>query len=148
MAAAVVGDDAIAVTQEEQHLRVPVIRRQRPPMAEHDRLTLAPILVEELNAVFGRDRRHCIVSLLELVELLCAARCDANAAPRCSPGAQRFSDELPPHAGLSRPPEHRERQSMTLPMGSLKPSLGEPASRANESARCVKILIRRCFRKK
>src|SRR5713101_3149913 len=55
VAAAVMGYDAIAVTQEEQHLRIPVICRQRPPMAEHDGLTLAPVLVEDLNAVFGRD---------------------------------------------------------------------------------------------
>src|SRR5271154_4548111 len=60
--AAVVGYDAIAVTQEEQHLRVPVICRQRPPMAEDNGLTFAPVLVEDLNAVFGRDDRHSIVS--------------------------------------------------------------------------------------
>src|SRR6267154_1813169 len=60
--AAVMGYDAIAVTQEEQHLCVPVICRQRPPMAEHDGLTLAPVLVEDLNAVFGRDRGHGVFS--------------------------------------------------------------------------------------
>jgi hypothetical protein len=27
-------------------------------MAEHDRLALAPILVEDLDAVFGRDGGH------------------------------------------------------------------------------------------
>src|ERR1700738_5250057 len=45
VAAAVMGYDAIAVTQEEQHLRVPVICRQRPSMAEYDGLTGAPVLV-------------------------------------------------------------------------------------------------------
>ncbi len=54
VAAAVMGDDAIAVIEEEQHLRVPVIGRQRPAMAEHDGLTFAPVLVIDLNAVFGR----------------------------------------------------------------------------------------------
>src|SRR6266852_571482 len=78
VAAAVMGYDAIAVTQEEQHLRVPIICRQRPPMTEHDGLTLSPVLVEDLNAVFGRDSRHSIVSLLELFRLLCAA-CAAEA---------------------------------------------------------------------
>src|SRR5206468_3202284 len=73
VAAAVMGYDAIAVTQEEQHLCVPVICGQRPPMAEHDGLTLAPVLVEDLNAVFGRDGRHSTVSLLELIGLLCGA---------------------------------------------------------------------------
>ena len=63
MAPAVMSYDAIAVLEEEQHLRVPVIGRQRPAMAEHDWLTFAPVLVENLNAVFGRDRGHCPGSL-------------------------------------------------------------------------------------
>ena len=58
MASAVVRDDAEAVVDEENHLRVPVIGRQRPAMAEHDGLTLAPILVEDLDAVFGGDGGH------------------------------------------------------------------------------------------
>jgi hypothetical protein len=36
-------------------------------MTEHDGLTLSPVLVEDLNAVFGRDIRHSIVSLIELI---------------------------------------------------------------------------------
>ena len=52
VAAPVMSYDAIAVVEEEQHLRVPIVGRQRPTMAEHDRLTLAPILVENLDAVF------------------------------------------------------------------------------------------------
>ena len=59
MAAAVMGDDAIAMMQEEQHLRVPVIGRQRPAMTEHDRLAGTPVLVEDLDAVFGGDGGHC-----------------------------------------------------------------------------------------
>src|SRR5882672_4292048 len=58
VAAAVMGDDSIAVIQEEQHLRVPVIGRQRPAMAEHDGLPGAPVLVVDLSAVSGLDRRH------------------------------------------------------------------------------------------
>ncbi len=58
MAAAVMGDDAIAVLEEEQHLRVPVVGRQRPAVAEHDGLTRAPVLVEDLDAVLGGDRAH------------------------------------------------------------------------------------------
>ena len=67
MAAAVMGDDAIAVIEEEQHLRVPVIGRQRPAMAEHDGLTFAPVLVEDLNAVLGCDRAHETLSLAVVV---------------------------------------------------------------------------------
>src|SRR6202163_2236013 len=58
VAAAVMGDDSIAVTQEEQHLRVPVIGRQRPAMAEYDGLTGAPVLVVDFSAVSGLDCRH------------------------------------------------------------------------------------------
>ena len=58
MAAPVVGDHAEALAEEEQHLRVPIIGRQRPAMAKHDGLTFAPVLVEDLNAVFGGDRVH------------------------------------------------------------------------------------------
>jgi hypothetical protein len=65
MTAAVVRDDAIAVVEEEQHLRVPVVGRQRPAVGEHDRLSLAPVLVENFGAVARRDKRH--------LELLCLA---------------------------------------------------------------------------
>src|SRR5437867_5639965 len=58
MSAPVIGYDAIAVLEEEQHLRVPIIGRQRPAVAKHDGLTFAPVLVEDLNAVFGGDRVH------------------------------------------------------------------------------------------
>jgi hypothetical protein len=58
VAAAVVSYDAIAVVKKEQHLRVPVVGRQRPTMAEYDGLTLAPVLVENLNAVFRFDGIH------------------------------------------------------------------------------------------
>ena|SRR5437773_6102005 len=36
MAAPIVGDNAITVREEEHHLRVPIIGRQRPAVAEHD----------------------------------------------------------------------------------------------------------------
>ena len=58
VAAPVMRDDAIAASEEEQHLRVPIVRGERPPMAENDRLPAAPVLVENLDAVAGRDRGH------------------------------------------------------------------------------------------
>jgi hypothetical protein len=70
VAAAVMRDDAIAVIEEEHHLRVPIVGRQRPAVAEHDGLTLAPILVENLHAVLGSDRRH--------FTLLCALSSSLN----------------------------------------------------------------------
>ena len=67
VAAAVMGDDAIAVVEEEQHLRIPVVGRQRPTMAEDDGLSFAPILIIDLDAVFGFDCTHVIPSLLLLL---------------------------------------------------------------------------------
>src|ERR1700677_4668558 len=65
MAAAVMRDDAIAVIEEEQHLRVPIVGRQRPAMTEHDGLTFAPVLVVDLNAVFGRDVHDAPLQIYE-----------------------------------------------------------------------------------
>jgi hypothetical protein len=56
--APVVRDDAVAVQQEEQHLGVPVVGRERPPMAEDDRLARAPVLEEDLGAIRRGDRAH------------------------------------------------------------------------------------------
>src|SRR3954466_3135367 len=58
------GNDAEAVIGEEDHLGIPVVGRQRPAMTEHDRLTLAPILEEDLDAVFCRDGGHGNILLL------------------------------------------------------------------------------------
>src|SRR5580698_8767300 len=58
MTAPVMRNHAITMAQKEQHLRVPIVRRKRPAMAEHDGLPAAPILVENLGAVLGGDRRH------------------------------------------------------------------------------------------
>ena len=49
VASSVMGDDAIAVFEEEQHLRVPVIGRQRPAVAEYDGLSFAPIFIIDVD---------------------------------------------------------------------------------------------------
>src|SRR5438309_4432358 len=63
VASSVMGDDAIAVFEEEQHLRVPVIGRQRPAVAENDRLTFAPVFIMDVDVspVFFSDSYvwHC-----------------------------------------------------------------------------------------
>src|SRR5438094_9695630 len=64
MSAPVVGYDAIAVLEEEQHLRVPIIGRQRPAVAKHDGLTFAPVLVADLRPIFRRNCRHVMLSLI------------------------------------------------------------------------------------
>src|SRR4029077_1726561 len=62
--APIMGDNPIAVFKEEQHLRIPVIGRQRPTMAEYDWLSLTPIFVIDINvsSVFFSysDIWHCI----------------------------------------------------------------------------------------
>ena len=50
---AVEGDDSIDMIEEEQHLGVPIIGRQRPIVTEHDRLPVAPILVDDFHAIGG-----------------------------------------------------------------------------------------------
>src|SRR6266436_3983413 len=62
MSAPVVGYDAIAVLEDEQHLRVPIIGRQRPAVAKHNGLTFAPVLVVDLRPIFRRNCRHVMFS--------------------------------------------------------------------------------------
>src|ERR1700694_4175700 len=62
MSAPVVGNDAIAVLEEEQHLRVPIIGRQRPAVAQHDGLPFAPVLVVDFRPIFRRNCRHLMFS--------------------------------------------------------------------------------------
>ena len=57
MSAAIMRDHPIAELEEKQHLRVPVVRTAAS-RGEHDRLALAPVLVEDRRAVFGCDGRH------------------------------------------------------------------------------------------
>src|SRR5215469_8907909 len=58
VAAAIVRNDAVSMTNEEQHLGIPVIGAERPAVMEHDGLTLAPIFIEELYAIRSRDCAH------------------------------------------------------------------------------------------
>ena len=56
--AAVMRDDAVAVVEEEHQLGVPVVGGERPAVAEDDGLTGAPVLVVDLQTVFGGNRVH------------------------------------------------------------------------------------------
>ena len=62
---AVMGDNTKTLGDEEQHLRIPVIGRERPAMVENDRLGIlrAPVLVENLSAVLGCYETHVNFSL-------------------------------------------------------------------------------------
>src|SRR5437588_4846901 len=70
MATPVVGYDAIAAVEEEQHLCVPIIGRQRPAVAENNGLTFAPVFVIDLRSVFSRDRVHIFFLFLALIGLV------------------------------------------------------------------------------
>src|ERR1700733_5073369 len=63
VASSVMCDDAVAVTEEEQHLRVPVVGRKWPTVAENEGLTFAPVFVENFGAVFCFDGAHFAISL-------------------------------------------------------------------------------------
>src|SRR6266567_3846422 len=63
VAATIMGYDPIALIEEEEQLGVPVIRRKRPAVTEHDGLTLAPVLVINLHSIFRCYRTHLLFSL-------------------------------------------------------------------------------------
>src|SRR5580692_4389301 len=58
VASPVVRDDSIAALAEEQHLSIPIVRGERPSVAEHYGLTRAPVLVINLRTVFCGNRWH------------------------------------------------------------------------------------------
>src|ERR1700744_6646678 len=57
-------DHAKPVIQKEHHLRVPVVRRQRPAMRKDNGLPAAPIFVENLNAILRTHLTHRMLSLM------------------------------------------------------------------------------------
>src|SRR5947208_16093169 len=69
MAAAVMSDAAISVGRKKEHLVLEGVRAQRPPMAEDDGLSAAPVLVVQLDGfgifftdsnVWHIDRPFCV----------------------------------------------------------------------------------------
>jgi energy-converting hydrogenase Eha subunit A len=64
MTAPVVRNNAISIGKKEQHLRVPVVRRQRPAVVKHNGLSVfrTPVLVENCCAIVCRDCFHGIIS--------------------------------------------------------------------------------------
>jgi hypothetical protein len=51
VAAPIMRNDTETLAKEEQHLRIPVIRRERPTMRKHQRLSGTPVFVEDLSSV-------------------------------------------------------------------------------------------------
>src|SRR5215475_1720851 len=57
MAAPVGCNDAITFAQEKKHLRIPIVRRERPAVTEHNRLSAAPVLIIDVDvrSIFFSD---------------------------------------------------------------------------------------------
>jgi hypothetical protein len=64
VAASVVRDHTETLAQEKEHLRIPVIGREWPAMAENDGLSGTPILVINFGTVFHFDNRHFEIPLV------------------------------------------------------------------------------------
>src|SRR5689334_23064611 len=67
MAPAIDTHNPIPLLNEVQHLRIPVVRAERPPVVEHNGLATAPVLIEDLSAVLGGDRAHRFIPRLGLL---------------------------------------------------------------------------------
>src|SRR5262249_10936934 len=61
VAAPVVGDRPVSPRREERHLLVPIVGTERPAVAEHDRLSLAPVLDEDLGSVAHLHQRQDVL---------------------------------------------------------------------------------------
>src|SRR6266536_725214 len=70
--APVMSDDSIALLAEKQHLSVPVVCGERPPVTEHYGLAFSPVLVVDVGPVFCRYERHSF-SPFVFVEYRCVS---------------------------------------------------------------------------
>src|SRR5947207_1886277 len=92
MSAPISRNDAETFAEKKKHLRVPIVRRERPAVTEHDRLSFAPVLVidVDVSSVFFSN---CDVWHLDFpFRLGCMQKCAARGAidrhdfdPLCAP---------------------------------------------------------------
>jgi hypothetical protein len=61
MAATIMGDAAVAARGQEKHLVLEGVGAQRPPVAEDDGLSGAPIVVIDLRSIRCRNRAHAVL---------------------------------------------------------------------------------------
>src|SRR5579863_6032748 len=61
MTASVVGDAPVSMGSQKDHLVIPCVGAEAPPVAEDHGLSLAPVFIVELGAVFGGDCFHTTV---------------------------------------------------------------------------------------
>src|SRR5882762_820717 len=60
MSAPITRNDAETFAEEKKHLRVPIIRRERPAVTKHDRLPAAPVFIIDVD-VFSVFFSNCDV---------------------------------------------------------------------------------------
>jgi hypothetical protein len=84
MAAAIMGNAAIAARRQEEHLVFKGIRAERPIMAEDNRLSLTQIIVINLRAIFGRDRGHGVPSFVVARRIRSARALNVGSDPTSS----------------------------------------------------------------
>src|SRR5262245_46599058 len=61
MSAAIMGDAAIAVGGQEEHLVLESVRAEWPAVAEHDGLPRAPVVEIDFSPVLGGDGAHVVL---------------------------------------------------------------------------------------
>src|ERR1700689_4754804 len=120
-------NDAITIGEEEQHLCVPVVRRQRPTVVKRDRLGVlrTPIFVVNLRAVFQCDRSHvpllhlyCVVLLLNSAnDVVARERGRSIAATEAAATATKSRLFIPLYATLSIVILYRLSQITTCDFG-------------------------------
>jgi hypothetical protein len=120
--ATVVRDHAAPVLQEEHQLGVPVIRRQRPSVAEDDRLPRSPVLVEDLDTIVRGDRPHhllprCNGSRPGRVDL--GRRQEPGPSPRRH-RSQRKDVRTPPIGSTPRRDDWSDRHGRTVTAGPVR----------------------------
>ena len=67
MTASVVCNHPVAIRQEKKHLRIPVVRAERPSVMEKDHWGIAwsPVFIKDLNTVLRSDITHVRISRMK-----------------------------------------------------------------------------------
>src|SRR5471032_700450 len=89
MTTAIMSDHSIALGNEEQHLRVPVVGTERPAVVENDGLTGTPVFVEDFGAVAGGETGHFALSFFSRGRSCCLGNVATHHHSRNRTGSQR-----------------------------------------------------------
>ena len=91
VATPVMGDDAIPLLQEEEHLGIPIVAAQRPAVMKHDglRASWAPVLEVDRRSVFRCDTVHRTISFDSSIVLTIRVHHAAGADASLTSSARR-----------------------------------------------------------